>query len=312
MPPKVRQLHHLLSGNETIATGTTPPPGQSHISSSSDRNDDKEKAVNPPPPLISGVIDLLKAAQASGKMASTSAIAIIPKHVSADDVKQLNDIQLLQTFAIVNGFTTLSNEYPKGFNPSSGDSVAEFTQKASNAILSALTHGMSSFLTLVANTNHALEKNVTSKTLHKELLHDVFKPFELEDDQLSTADKLLTDLFTSMKKNLTGKTEETVVDHLLIVYYFDDIQGLPGAKVVKLRVVSIHIDDSTWKSTILSKFDEKEFSFSMSYEDKRFEMNRMLVEQHEQDIKNIIEKMAGISFDSVSALCSPEVVEADV
>lgn len=259
--------------------------------------------------------DMLGAGNGDGKAPATTSIAAIPPDASSSAfiMKQLQDIQLLSTFANVYAFDMLYKEHPKGFDITDPEQASQFTRGAASCLNKAITEGMGAFLTIKQSTNSAFNKETSSTSLHTEFLQELFKPFNFGEASLKQLDQVLTSVTSALKDIKVGSDSSSAsIDHMIFVYYFEGVQGLPDTyKVAKLRVFFLHVDNSTWKWSISigkNTISHETFKFNMNYTDIHFEMNSEMVEAKRDKILSLVESMAGAKLDAIAEKIGTKVV----
>lgn len=262
-------------------------------------------ADDPPPDKLS---DLLKI---STQVPSSTVIAVVPTQATSTDIQILSDIQLLNSYMSVASMRYLYKLHPGPWNISDTAQAAAFTRASLDAKLRILTGGLGSFLTQQASTVRSFSRSTTTADLHVEFLSTLFGGFGFPAATLKQLDGILTSVTQTLKNlKLSLVKDNATVDHLVFVYYLEPAPGF-DAKVPKMRLFYLHIDQRSWTAAV-GKSSVSHFNFNMSFDDNVFEMNAGQVENNRAQIQDLIAQLTQQSFDSISNLLSPETVKGDV
>jgi len=259
---------------------------------------------------------LLREGTADGKRPATSSIAVLPPEgFNSNQLQQLENIKLLSTFAHAYAFKLVYEyqDHPDGYDITDPKDSLIFTSRSANCLNKIITGAMGTLLTLNSSTNTSFSKNVSRTSLHLEFLTELFKSFNLTESAKNVLDGILTSIFRSLQDIEVSKSSvPNTLDHMLFVYYFEDIQGLPG-KVVKLRVFFLHIDQEIFDAVKIGKNSgsHEKFNFHMNYTDMTFSMKDEMVTKNRPAIEKLIADIGEAKFEELSNKCSPKVVDSE-
>eukprot|EP00588_Corethron_pennatum_P018152 CAMPEP_0194305022 /NCGR_PEP_ID=MMETSP0171-20130528/2559_1 /TAXON_ID=218684 /ORGANISM="Corethron pennatum, Strain L29A3" /LENGTH=296 /DNA_ID=CAMNT_0039056427 /DNA_START=172 /DNA_END=1062 /DNA_ORIENTATION=- len=269
---------------------------------SGDTDDDKAQVLDPEVPET--LSDLVAAA--NNEVPAVTAIAIVDKpSLTPDDMQNLQDIQLLQSF--INVLATKNMYDTHGaYDLNDKAQSLDFVVQYANQLNFAMTNSMGGYLNLEKASVFEVEKSITSAQIHTEVLSFLFKSMALPESALKELDALLT----SVNQKLEVSLEKTKSDlnHVLMFFYFEKVQGL-DVKVAKMRFLFLTVEKSTWSATV-GKSTVGKFMFKMTQVDTAATMNGELVEKDRDLIQKVIHKMTGGNLKSVMDSCSPKVVTA--
>ena len=261
--------------------------------------------------------DFLEASGNDGDAQTVSSVVVMPPKETYDMAeikKQLRNIQLLSTFANAYGMKLLYNERKdKPFDFGNVEEKGEFTRLAASKIHYAITKSMGTFLNVTEAQEFSFEKDYNQKEFHMEFLKAIFGSFDFTTPTLLQLDGVLTQVFANLSNIKTTKSsEKNSLDHLIYMYYFDDVKGFEQLKVAKLRLFYLHIDNESWSKLVRvgkNSTTNVGFKFNMSYVDFKFDMNEENVERNRPKIEEVIELMTNKNFEDISKIYSPSMVE---
>jgi hypothetical protein len=257
---------------------------------------------DPPPGNIMDVINKHK--QAPG---STSVVAV-PPSLSDADLQNLNDIVLLDTYASVAGASYYYKLNPKGPDITTPDGAAAFTRAFANARFRILTQGLPGVLSLQNTVATSFHKDTTSVDLHMEFLGQMFGSFGFTPETMKELDGVMTNVVNSLQSLQASWSDQSqTLDHLISCYYFEPVMGI-DAKVPKIRLFYLHVDQRSWTLSV-GKSSVAHFEFNMNYEDSLFSMSLTQIAQSRQTIQDQVTVMTGQSLDSIRELLAASAVQ---
>lgn len=240
----------------------------------------------------------------------STSVAAIPSSVSDDDLQHLNDILLLDSYVSVASAQLLYKRNPKGWDITDPGQAADFVRQAANAKFEVINKGLSGFLSLDTSSAREMDKSVTSMDLHFEFLNELFSGFGFPEASMKELDSVLTNVTKSLDSlKMSWSDENESLDHLVFTYYFDKIAGL-DAKLPRLRLFFLHIDQHSWTASI-GKSSVEHFSFRMNYMDNIYVMNSDQVAKNRDEIQALLESMTKMQLDDVQSMLSPKAIDAD-
>ncbi len=260
---------------------------------------------DPPPEKLS---DLLKQ---STKAPSSTAISAVPSSMSDADMQHLSDILLLNSYVSVASMRYLFKINPAGWDITDPAGAAAFTRAAANAKFKILTTGLGSFLSLNTSSARSFNESTTSADLHLSFLASLFGGFGFPKQTMDELDGVLTSVNKTLDDlKLSFSDQSSTLDHMVFFYYFDEVPGLPGVKMPKMRLFFLHIDQESWTASV-GKSSVSHFEFHMNFDDNIFVMDPTQVANSRNDIQQLISTMTGQSFDAINDLLSPKVAHGD-
>jgi hypothetical protein len=263
---------------------------------------DAATSDDPPPGNIMDVINKHK--QAPG---ATSIVAV-PPSLSDNDMQNLNDIVLLDTYASVAGASYYYKLNPKGPDITTPDGAAEFTQKFANARFRIMTQGLPGVLSLQNQLATSFHKETTSTELHMEFLGQLFGSFGFAPSTMKELDGVMTNVVSSLTSLQASWSDQSqTLDHLISFYYFEPVMGL-DAKVPKMRLFFLHVDQHSWTVSV-GKSSVAHFEFNMNYDDSTFSMGLTQIAQSRQVIQDQITSMTNQSLESIKELLAASAVQ---
>lgn len=263
------------------------------------------KDNDPAPDNIMDVINKEQEAPAS------TSIVSVPSSISQSDIKNLRDISLLDSYSSVASAIYLYKLNPQGFDITTTDGAAFFTKSLANARLRVTTQGLSGVLSLGDSLQQSFSKTTTSVDLHLEFLSEIFGAFGFSPSNMKQLDSIMNNIVKQLS-SLQGSwsDEKQTLDHLISMYYFEEVQGLPGEKIPKMRLFYLHIDPKSWKLSI-GKSSVNKFTFNMNYSDQIFTMNPTMMDKMREPIQAYIVKMTDKQLEEIQKLLAMSALKPD-
>lgn len=205
---------------------------------------------------------------------------------------QMGDAMLMESLVGV-GAAQKMLDIQKDWPISDGKSAELFIQAYANQKNNAFLQ-LAAFLPNETATQQTFTKETSTATFHLDFLGALFKGFSLGTAAMGEIDNILTNVTASLANlSLESSSESMTMDHLLTIYFFEDVAGLDGVKVVKMRNMYMHVDQASfqWAS---GKSSGTTFTFHMSYFDSTFGVNTELITSNRAKIVETITK-AGVS-----------------
>jgi hypothetical protein len=259
-----------------------------------------------PEPTPQSLDDLLK--QETGEAPASTNVAVTPPTITPEELQNLEDILLLNSYASVASMRYLYQQHPEDWDLTDPKQAAQFTRAAANAKFRVLTDGMGSFLSLETQTSRAMHKEVTSADLHFEFLDDIFQGFNFPATAMTQLDSILTSVVKQLGSlQMSWSDQSETLDHVISVFYFDEVAGV-DYKLPRLRLFYLHIDQRSWELSV-GKSSVRKFEFNMNFADNVFMMNPEQVQKNRADIQALIEKMTAMSLAEIDKLVAPKAVE---
>ncbi len=257
--------------------------------------------------------------QTINKAPGSTSVVALPATAGADgapqlnlsqlDIENLNYIQLLDTYAAAYGAqVAYSRHANKPWNIADPAEAADFVRSYANARFEVITKGLSGVLSLQNATAASMSKDTTSADLHLEFIGGLFSAFGFDDVTMKELDNVLTNVTKSLSSlQMSWSDTNQALDHLVNLYYFEPVQGLPGVKVPKLRLFFLHIDQSSWTASI-GKSSISRFQFHMNYDDFQFTMSTAQMKLDAGKIQGFIEQSTGQGYDTVKKIAQASAV----
>jgi hypothetical protein len=263
--------------------------------------------------------DLFSLVQSSKKApGSTSIAAVDTTGLAASDGKPTeealaiyNDMLTLSSLANVVAMKGVYKDHPEKFDITNPKEASKFVQAKVVNLNDTFTRRLGAYAIPGETTAQYYEKQVTSASLHTELLLQLFGSFNFSPASLKKLDGILTQITESLKNlKISFESETQTLDHLIFTNYIEamDIQGLSEKVLVgKIRLFYIKLNQESWKIAI-GKSSANKFMFTMNYFDTIFTINSQLVRGDITNIRGLIEKFTNHSFEEVSKLTSPTAI----
>lgn len=219
--------------------------------------------------------------------ASTS-LVIVPENISQNDLQNLQDVSLLDTYVSVNSAAYIYNLHPQGFDITIPQQAAAFNKVLAKARFRVLTQGLAGLLSLSSSAQQDYVKNTTAGELHLEFIGEIFKSFAFPAAAITQIDSILTSVVKQLSNLKFSWSEQGAgLTYLLSTYYFEEVQGLPGARVPKIRLFYLSVDQRSWELSI-GKSSLNKFEFKMNYVDYQYTMSLTQMPAMREGIKTYI------------------------
>jgi hypothetical protein len=264
---------------------------------------DDGASASPAPDNIMDVINKTK------KAPSATSVLAVPAQLSAADVQNLDDISLLDTYVSVASAKYYYELNPNGPDITTADGAAQFTRSLANARLRMMTEGLAGVLSLGDSSAESFHKSTTSADLHFEFLNNIFSSFNFTPDAMKQLDGIMTNIVQNLGALQASWSDQSqTLDHMISVYYFEDVMGLAGARVPKMRLFFLHIDQRSWTLSI-GKSSVSEFEFNMNYSDQIATMSLTQMAQSRDTIQQYVTDMTNQGFEAVKRLLAMSAVQ---
>jgi hypothetical protein len=263
---------------------------------------------DPPSADSDSLYDML---HTDSKAPSSTAVAVIPgSGITADMQQQLKDVMMLTSFISVASmrrlYQTVYQKAPPDITTPQG--AALFVQSAANAKNFVLTSAMGGYLSLNTTSARSFKESSTSADLHLEFLNTLFTGFNFPQSTITELDSVLTSVTQTLSNlKLSWSDQSSTLDHMIFLYYFDGVQGLPDVKIPKVRLYFLHIDQSSWTATV-GKSSVSHLQFNMNFIDSVYDMDVDQVATDRDKIKALLQKLTGQDLDTLDQLLSPKTV----
>jgi hypothetical protein len=265
------------------------------------------KAENDNEPAPGNIMDIIE----KGKKApAATSIAAVPSDVSQNDLQNLQDISLLDTYVSVYSSAYLYKRHPQPYDITNPKEAAAFTKDLANARFLVITKGLPGLLIAGESSQQSFSKSTTAADLHLEFLNEMFGSFGFSPSALKKLDSILTDTvkkLTQLKVEVSGESQ--TLDHLISTYFFEEVQGL-GIKVPKIRLFYLHIEQSSWKASV-GKSSVNRFKFTMNYADYTFTMSLTEMPDMREPIKAYIKDATKRNLEDIQKMVAMDAVPKD-
>lgn len=265
-----------------------------------------ENDKEPTPENIMNVIEKAKKAPASTSIAALPS----PSNVTQNDLQNLQDISLLDTYVSVNSSAYLYKNHPKPYDITKPNEAAQFTKDLANARFLVITKGLPGLLIAGESSQQSFSKTTTAADLHLEFLNEIFGSFGFSSSSLRQLDGIMTNIIKNLGALKLGWADQSeTLDHLISTYFFEEVQGL-GVKVPKIRLFYLHIDQSSWKASV-GKSSVERFKFNMNYADYTFTMSLTTIPDMREPIKAYIKDMTKKNLEDIQKMVAMDAVAKD-
>jgi hypothetical protein len=261
---------------------------------------------NAPSPM--NIMDIL--GQEEAVPSTTSIVAVPSGNITSLDMENYDNIALLDTYVSVYGAQFVYQRNPSGFDVSTPRGTTAFNIETVNARFRILTEALPGVLSLSSSTTQSYSQVTTAGALHLEFLAELFGAFGFPATTLTQLDSILKTLVKTLS-NLSFSWSESnaSLNHLLAMYYFEDVHGLPGAKIPKIRLFNLRVAPRSWELAI-GKSSIQKFDFNMNYSDFIFTMNSRQVASLRQQIQNFVTTATNQQFDTIQQRLAMNAVQA--
>jgi hypothetical protein len=234
--------------------------------------------------------DMLKTASATP---SSTSVAAVPSSVTADELAQLRNIQLLESFVGVVAMKLYYDRHDgKAPDITSPSGAAQFIKDSANAKFEVISKSLGGFLNMEKGVAYEYHKSQTSAEFHAGFLGTLFKSFSFPAATMAELDGILTSVNETLSNlKLSFSEENSSLDHLIFFYFFEEVPGL-SMKIAKLRLYYLHIDHNSWTANV-GKNSIQHIQFDVNYFDYACTMDSAQVDMQKQGIQDIITKLTG-------------------
>lgn len=193
---------------------------------------------------------------------------------------QFDDVSLLDLYVnmiALKRMLGIQEDWPISDTTSAEKFAEAFASQKSNAFLQ-----LALFLPTESSLQQTCSMETSSTTFNSDILRAIFSGFALSTAATAVINGILSKSFDTLHQGLA-------VDILLTIYYLDDVAGLAGVKVVKMRNLHLHMVPTAGPHaeghTKKDKTKKKEtLAFQMSYFDSTFGFNEDLFASNRQMI----------------------------
>jgi hypothetical protein len=242
---------------------------------------------------------------------SSTSVAVIPaSDLTAEMVQQLNDVMMLTSFISVASMRRLYQTTYQKAPPdiTSGPGAAQFVQEAAKAKNFVLTSAMGGYLSLNTTSARSFSQSTTSADLHLGFLTTLFDGFNFPKSTIAELDGVLTSVNQTLQNlKLSWSDQSSTLDHMIFLYYFDNVQGLE-IKIPKVRLYYLRIGQSSWTATV-GKSSVTHLDFSMNFFDSIYDMDTQQTAEDREKIKGLLKTLTGQDLDTLNQLLSPKTVK---
>lgn len=264
--------------------------------------------------------DLFSMVQASKKAPSPTSIAIVDTkgpstwngNPSQDALAIYNDMLTLSSLANVVAMKGVYDAHPAQYNITDPKEATAFIQAQVANLNDTFTRRLGTYALPSETTAHHYNKEVKTIDLHLDFLTTLFSSFAFPKSAITKLDGILTQVKDSLANLKIGiESENQTIDHIIFTNYIEaiDIEGVPEKVLTgKIRMFYLKINQASWKATV-SKSSVSKINFTMDYFDTIFNINSNLVRSDIQAITELTNKFTGQSFNEMSQLTSPTVIQ---
>jgi hypothetical protein len=233
---------------------------------------------------------------------ATTSVLAVPPDISQNDLQNLQDISLLDTYVSVNSASYIYKLNPDGFDITKPKEAADFNRALANSRFRVLTQGLAGLLSLSSSTQKTFSTTTTAGKLHLEFLGEIFKSFGFPPAALTQLDSILTNIVKQLSNiEFSWSEQGEGLTYVIATYYFEEVQGLPGARVPKIRLFFLEIDQRSWKLAI-GKSSVQQFKFNMNYVDYQYTMSLSQVPTMREKIKAYITSATQQQLETIQNL----------
>lgn len=292
--PKTKRTHFLTL--KDMVTITSKHPLALHALAA--------QADAPPPDSLFDMLHKDKQAPSSTVVAAVSDADVTSYS------QQLQDVMMLTSFISVAAArylyqTTYKDRKPDITTPAGASEFVKAMANAKNYILSSSMAGYLSSESLLAREFH---QSTTSADLHMDFLTSLFDGFNFPKSTITELDSVLTSITKNISDlKLSWSDQNSTLDHMVFLYYFDAVMGLDNVKVPKVRIYFLHIDQASW-TVAIGKSSMANFEFNMNFSDGIYTMDVNQTASDRNRIQSMLTSMSGQSIDELNKLLSPAVV----
>lgn len=249
-------------------------------------------ANTPSPDYITNIIHQAKESHAITKL------LVVSSNLSQNDVQNVQDISLIDTYVSVYSAGYIYPSHPNGFDITNPDESANFTKALANGYFRVITEGLAGIVSLESSMQQRFSKTVTADDLHLSLLNELFGSFGFSSTAMNTLGSIIRNLVTRLGilKEACSEQPETL-DYLFAVYYLEESHLITHVKVPKIRLFYLHIDQSSWQAPV-GKSSNDSFDFNMNYGNYQLAMSFAAMpamrEKIRADVRNITQQEFGV------------------
>jgi hypothetical protein len=260
---------------------------------------------NPSPDYITNIIKKAKESH------SITKVLVVPSNPSQNDVQNLQDISLLDTYVSVYSAAYIYKLNPNGFDITKPDEAANFTKVLANGYFRVITEALQGIVSTESSMQHSFSATTTSDDLHLKLREELFGSFGFS----STGKNQLDGIIKNIVKGLgilkeTCSEEPQTLDYLFSVYYFEESQHITGVRVPKIRLFYLHIDQSSWQAPV-GEFSQESFNFNMNYGNYKLAMSFAHMPAMRANIKAYVINITKQTFESIQNLVAMNAIKKD-
>jgi hypothetical protein len=268
------------------------------------------KSENNNEPNPGQIMDIICNAKESHAITSIVVLPSLPSNISKNDLQNLQDISLFDTYIMLCSAAYIYKHNSKGFDITKPYETAQFTKVLANARFLVITKGLSRLLIPGNSSQQSFSKMTTCADLHLELLNEIFGSFGFSPSALKKLDNILTNVVKNLGTiKLDWSDQSQSLNHLISTYFFEEVKGL-GVKVPKIRLFYLHIDQNSWEA-LTNKPSVEHFKFNMNYTDYTFTIDLTHMPDMREPIKAYIEDTTKKKLEDIQKLVAMDAITKD-
>ncbi|WYM02718.1 MAG: hypothetical protein HEQ19_27815 [Gloeotrichia echinulata CP02] len=255
---------------------------------------------SPQDPPSDYIIDIIRKAKDTYTLPK---ILLVPSHINQNDVQNLQDISLIDTYASVYSAAYIYPSHPHHFDITTPDKVASFTTVLASGYFRVITEGLPTFLSMETSTALNFSAITTTGELNIKLRHELFQSFQLSHSATRQLDSIMENIVRRLEGiRAVHSPQLDPLNYLLSVYSFEQHLLIPAMRFPKIHLFYLKIDQNSFNTSV-SNSSANSFTFKMNYQIYKLSINSSHISTNIRDlIKTYITKMTNQTFDSIQHL----------
>lgn len=252
----------------------------------------------------------------AGKAPGGTSVITVPSSPQSYDLELVRNVQILDSYIALLTAFVIYNKHPEPYNLSDQAQAAQFVIDTANAKNFVVTGGTVKDIVMYLPNMGATSQNktltTTSAKIHVDLLAALFGSMNFPAEVLSQLDGVLTEVTATLKSlSLSFQTQTETLNHTVAFYYLSPVKGSnPPINEVKVRLLYMEIDQSSWKAS-LGKSSVERFSFDFKLTTTTATMSNGLVSANAAKIQSEMQKLCAKDASEISKLTGAKGVKTD-
>lgn len=255
-----------------------------------------------------GLADLLKKVATDNP--TVSSIVKMPDEVAKleiNDLQNLEDISLLNSFASVAATSMIYNESEAKSFDFSNDGMTAYQEKYMKNYFRVMTQGLSGILSFEQSSTNTFERDFEPNSFHNNLLEKLFESFSLPAISLKHLDSVLNEISACLSSiKSTGKSVPS--NYCVIYYFFTPVIGMETIKIPSLRIFNIQIEQMFVERAISKREKVNDFKFKMGYTDYQAKMDVSGMKSYRDNIRKYVETLTNLSLAEIMSIVQPAAI----